>query len=758
MKRLLASLVGCGMGFVASAIPLYEPFDYDNSSNTNLIGRVNNRDSIQWYQAGPDAGLTNQPYVDTGSLEYPGHPPPRGNKARFGGNGTSARYSLKDIDAAITGTIYYSFLFRINDTSTLNDTGVFWAGFNNTQGAQTTTPTVVLARFLTKNDVTNNIPGNFLVGISKTSGTAGQFTFATNSFSTNDVVFVVGAYTWIGDTADGLDYARLWVNPDPSTFGAATAPEATVTNFAGSDSGNVRSFVLWNRNAQEPRDVTLDDLLIGNNWADVTPRTNDMLAIPPKSQTVLAGNHVYFDTRSQLADSIQWQFNGTNLPGATGTSLIITNAQPANAGTYSVVYSNLAGVVVSNFTLTVLTQNTYPSLTPLWSLAPGDRPYLSVQNTTWDQRSLAYSAVSNQVLIVSMTNTATGASTGQVYVLDGTTGTDLYQLNTDVSVINSLATNTGNRPILSIDVGADGAVFAGNLTDNGNARGFQLYRWADSGPATTPVRILGPQEPASSPTQHRWGDTLAVRGSGTGAEVVLDDDTGMYGAVINYDSGFASWISTGFFQTKPRPSLARSLQFGSGNFIWQKSVTVQYGGAGPLESWDYDLNLSISSLDTSLDVLSSDVGPVAVDLSQNLLAGISFTPVPGLPDTLALYDISNPASPVLLARYPFPVAHQSNSAYGKVVIKGNRVYAINANNGVLAFEISPPRPALNLTRSGANFLLAWPTNFTGFTLQATPSLTPPVNWTNVGSGSIVGGDYVVTNGAGGGALFYRLQK
>src|SRR5437870_2276622 len=98
-----------------SAIPLYESFNYDPSgggSATNLIGKTDTGDSIQWFQAGPTAGLTNQPYIDVGSLSYPGHPPGKGNKARLGGIGCSARYSFKDSDVAITGTLYYSFLMR----------------------------------------------------------------------------------------------------------------------------------------------------------------------------------------------------------------------------------------------------------------------------------------------------------------------------------------------------------------------------------------------------------------------------------------------------------------------------------------------------------------------------------------------------------------------------------------------------------------------------------------------------------------------
>lgn len=43
----------------------------------------------------------------------------------------------------------------------------------------------------------------------------------------------------------------------------------------------------------------------------------------------------------------QWQFNGTNLPGATGPSLSLTNLAPSQAGPYQVICSNLASVVTS---------------------------------------------------------------------------------------------------------------------------------------------------------------------------------------------------------------------------------------------------------------------------------------------------------------------------------------------------------------------------------------------------------------------------
>jgi glycine cleavage system protein P-like pyridoxal-binding family len=46
--------------------------------------------------------------------------------------------------------------------------------------------------------------------------------------------------------------------------------------------------------------------------------------------------------------SYQWLFNGTNLAGATLTSLSVTNVNGANAGNYSVAISLASGSVTSS--------------------------------------------------------------------------------------------------------------------------------------------------------------------------------------------------------------------------------------------------------------------------------------------------------------------------------------------------------------------------------------------------------------------------
>ena len=52
----------------------------------------------------------------------------------------------------------------------------------------------------------------------------------------------------------------------------------------------------------------------------------------------------------------QWMFNGQNLPGATGSSLVITNVQATNVGTYSVLVMNQVGTNVSTSAMLALAQ------------------------------------------------------------------------------------------------------------------------------------------------------------------------------------------------------------------------------------------------------------------------------------------------------------------------------------------------------------------------------------------------------------------
>jgi sugar lactone lactonase YvrE len=87
-----------------------------------------------------------------------------------------------------------------------------------------------------------------------------------------------------------------------------------------------------------------------------TTATAPVITIQPQSQTVTAGTNVQFSVVATGTPVLtyQWLFNGSAISGATSATLTLNSVQTANAGTYTVVVTNIAGSVTSNqATLTV---------------------------------------------------------------------------------------------------------------------------------------------------------------------------------------------------------------------------------------------------------------------------------------------------------------------------------------------------------------------------------------------------------------------
>lgn len=88
-----------------------------------------------------------------------------------------------------------------------------------------------------------------------------------------------------------------------------------------------------------------------------------VLTAQPVNQTVSPGGGAQFNVAAIGTSPLryQWQFNRAGIAGATLTSLILTNVQPANAGNYTVVVTNSVGSVTS--AIAVLTVPLAPSIT-----------------------------------------------------------------------------------------------------------------------------------------------------------------------------------------------------------------------------------------------------------------------------------------------------------------------------------------------------------------------------------------------------------
>jgi sugar lactone lactonase YvrE len=78
--------------------------------------------------------------------------------------------------------------------------------------------------------------------------------------------------------------------------------------------------------------------------------TGPGITTQPQSQTVMAGASVQFSVTAsgRPAPTYQWNFNGTAISGATGSSYSLASAQAANAGNYTVTVTNAVGSVTSS--------------------------------------------------------------------------------------------------------------------------------------------------------------------------------------------------------------------------------------------------------------------------------------------------------------------------------------------------------------------------------------------------------------------------
>ena len=97
--------------------------------------------------------------------------------------------------------------------------------------------------------------------------------------------------------------------------------------------------------------------LVDNLRVEV-PAVAPSIAVQPLPIAVKAAGLAAFAVTASgtPAPGYQWRFNGTNLAGATGSRYTVAGTQYTNAGTYSVLVTNIAGTSISsNALLTILT-------------------------------------------------------------------------------------------------------------------------------------------------------------------------------------------------------------------------------------------------------------------------------------------------------------------------------------------------------------------------------------------------------------------
>jgi hypothetical protein len=326
---------------------------------------------------------------------------------------------------------------------------------------------------------------------------------------------------------------------------------------------------------------------------------------------------------------------------------------------------------------------------PLWEARVGDAtyPFITTGNT---ERGLAYNPATGNVLVASR-----AAGNDGVYVLNGQTGAVVGKLNT-------AGITGGTFGFSMLGVGGDGAIYTANLTTN-SASGtapFKIYRWesetsglSTGGDLAPTVVYSGDPTAGAGGTNPRFGDSFAVTGSGANTRIIAGarnplstDTTKTLLASFTTSDPAAGFTAQSI--AVPHNSGTLGLAFQDSNAAWSKT------GATTLKQ--IALTDGTATVSAESAVADATTAPLGVDGANNLLGLIKYasSTVPGT--ALQLYDITNPAAPILLDSVNFPTDTVNGNAVGAVAFGDGVVYALATNNGIIAYEIVPEPGALGL--------------------------------------------------------------
>jgi hypothetical protein len=158
------------------------------------------------------------------------------------------------------------------------------------------------------------------------------------------------------------------------------------------------------------------------------------ILVQPRNLRILEASSGSMSVTIDQVASVSW-FKGTNSPvdtGVRGNAYNISNATTSDAGDYFAVAANVNGSVTSAVAhVTVAFANDNYTLSQIWAAGAGNTsfPYVTSDGgpNTPNERAFAYNALSNQLVVVRCPPNSTAYS---LWVVDGTTGANLYTLNT----------------------------------------------------------------------------------------------------------------------------------------------------------------------------------------------------------------------------------------------------------------------------------------------------------------------------------------
>ena len=234
-----------------------------------------------------------------------------------------------------------------------------------------------------------------------------------------DQTVLAGGQATFAVTATGTTPLTYQWKFNGSNIPGATNASLTLTNVQWTNQGDYRVAVSNIAGAILSAPATLG------------VQTPPIITTQPTNRTVLAGDQVSFSLIATGTPPLayRWKFNGTYLIGVSNSNLILTNAQPANSGTYQAVVLNSFGSATS--AIAVLTVKVPPTiiLEPLsQTVSAGTNVILSVSaagagplSFQWRLNDAALTGATNSVL--SLTNVQAGQAGAYIVVVSNSVGT-----------------------------------------------------------------------------------------------------------------------------------------------------------------------------------------------------------------------------------------------------------------------------------------------------------------------------------------------
>lgn len=267
------------------------------------------------------------------------------------------------------------------------------------------------------------------------------------------------------------------------------------TNITGATS-NVYSLGSASKTAGGTYSVVITNLTgkVTSIGAKLTVVVAPGIKTQPLAKTVVQGKTATISavaTGTLNPATIQWKKDTVDLPGANATTLTIPNAQPSDAGLYSVDITNIAGSVSSNAVeLTVVVPPTVIS-SPASLIVPLNQPFLqfvssfggSVGSLQWKRGAVVLRGATNGSLSISNVKlTDAGVYTVKSTNLAG---------NASTAAADLVVVDTSPKPIVQ--------ALNGQTTFTANAAGPILgYQWRKNGVPMT--QIVGKVEGVQTKT------------------------------------------------------------------------------------------------------------------------------------------------------------------------------------------------------------------------------------------------------------------